>query len=411
MPRLLPILVLMACGPSTGSTGPGDTDPGPAGPKPELTEARLEAHTRALTDLGPRLSATPAEAEAERVVMQALKAGGLEPELAPFVWDAWRPGTATLAIGDQRWDVEAHSPSPDSVLTAPLVAEGGPMDGAIGLYSSNTGSRAEHFLRAVTTGAAAFIRITDFVGHDGEALVEVGHTLEGSTMPGAAVDTFVGDELRALTGEQATLAIDSDIAYGHTSNNVVARVGPANSGRQVFVLAHYDSWHTSESAFDNALGVGALIAMAERLAAGPEPEIEVVFIATTGEEQGLQGAFAWVEQHADEVGPGDVAITLDVMWAGEGTYSCMASTDGLRAQVMAAAEAEGLSPRDAGVPTPASDHFPFNVEGADAIWCGRWSDRHYHTDADTLDELNLKKGAQAMRANWAVVADLAGVPR
>lgn len=399
--RLLPWVALVAC--------TGDPAQPPVAPAPvALDAARLRDHTRALTELGPRLSATPAEARAEAVVVERLRAAGLTPRVDDFVWDAWRPGTATLTVGGQSWAVEAHSPSPSTELDAPLVLEGGDLAGAIALFSSDSGSRAEHFLRAAADGAVAFVRISDFLDHDGGPLVEVGHTLEGSTMPGAAVDAVVGDALRAHAGEVATLSIAPDIAFGHTSGNVVARVGPDDPPYRVFVLAHYDSWHPSESAFDNALGVGALLSMAERLAAGPEPVAQVVFVATSGEEQGLQGGFAWAEQHADEISPGDVAITLDVLWSGEGRFTCMATTDDLRARAMAHAEVEGLDPRDGGQPGVASDHFPFVLEGADAVWCGRWPDRHYHTVADTLDALDLREAAAATRSQWALLAEVAG---
>ncbi len=394
------VLTLLACHPD---------DPGAKGPRPELTAELLRAHTESMTDIGPRPSGLPGEVEAEQEVLRRLGAAGLEPALEPFVWDAWRPGLATLTVGAETWEIEAHSPTPTSDITAPLALENQDLDGSIALFSTDTGSRAEHFLRAASNGALGFVRINDFLDFDGSPLVEVGHTLEGSTLPGAAVDAFVGAELSALAGQEARLRIEPDIAVDHTSHNVVARLGPADSETRLYITAHYDSWYNSECAFDNALGVGALLAMADRMAAGPAPEVEVVFIATSGEEQGLQGGFAWVEQNRERIGPGDLVVNLDVLWAGSGRFNCMATTDALRDEVMAAAEAEGLEPRDAGEPGVSSDHFPFILAGTDAIWCERWPDRHYHTVADTLDQIDLDEAAAAMRSQWAVVARFAGV--
>ena len=179
----------------------------------------------------------------------------------------------------------------------------------------------------------------------------------------------------------------------------------------MYVVAHYDSWHPSESAFDNALGVGALVQLAWRAqAAGQPPDREIVFLATSGEEQGLQGANAWVADHADEVGAGDLVIVLDIPWAAEGQLWASATHDDLRRGAIAAATAEGLTAADSGTPSPASDHTPFVIAGADAIWMQRWPDRHYHTTADTLDQLDMDEAAAAVRAHWRLLAEHAGLP-
>ena len=287
-------------------------------------------------------------------------------------------------------------------LEAVLRAEGEDLTGGVAVMSSLTGERAEHFLRAASGDAVALIRITDELDHDGSPLNEVGHTLQGSTFPAVGVDQPTGDWLRERLGQSVRLDVVPDVARGHTSQNVTARVEGTGTGT-VFVVAHYDSWHGSHSAFDNGIGVGALIAIAEQVAAGPSPEKTVVFLATSGEEQGLQGAFAWAAEHAGEIGPGDKVVTLDVLWSGEGQYLCMGSTEAERSVAMQAAAAEGLDAVEGGDPGVASDHFPLVLEGATATWCGRWPDRHYHTHRDVMAELDLVEAEAAARVQWAIV--------
>ncbi len=89
-----------------------------------------------------------------------------------------------------------------------------------------------------------------------------------------------------------------------TAHNVVGRVpGKASDGRVVIVMAHYDHLGICEpegapdricnGAVDNASGVAALIAVAERVAE-MGLDRDVWFVATSGEEWGLLGAKAFV---------------------------------------------------------------------------------------------------------------------
>jgi hypothetical protein len=91
----------------------------------------------------------------------------------------------------------------------------------------------------------------------------------------------------------------------HT-HNVIGKVPGRRPGSgAVLFLAHWD--HFGEcavppaehlicnGAIDNASGVAALIETALRLSRGPQPDRDVYFLATTGEELGLLGATAFAE--------------------------------------------------------------------------------------------------------------------
>ncbi|MEQ1564765.1 MAG: M28 family peptidase [Myxococcota bacterium] len=377
-----------------------------------LDPGELHDATSALTSIGPRQVATQGEDAARAWFEQRFAALGLTSVVAePFVFDAWRPGTASVQV-DREVPVEALSPSPAADLIVPLRSSTEGFEGAAVLMSSGDGSRADAFLTAATGGAAALIRVTEDIDFDGSPLVEVGHLLDGSTLPAVAVDRGTGDWLESKLGEQVHLRIAPDVALDHTSYNVVGRIAGAGEAGRVYVVGHYDSWHPSESAFDNALGAAAVERLAARaLATGVTPRKELVFLATSGEEQGLRGAIAWVAAHEGEVGPADLVLVLDVMWSGEGAYVALATDDGLRTEAMSAAEAEGLEVVDGGQPGIGSDHVPFVGRGASAVWLGRWPDRHYHTVADTIDALSFDEAAAALATHWRLLADHAGLPR
>lgn len=400
----------LACRPERSDPGSDDV----------LGAAALHDATFALTSIGPRQVATEGEEEARAWIEGELREIGLSDlRSEPFVFDAWRPGTASVQV-DREVAVEALSPSPETDLVLPLADPSSDFRGAALLYSSDLGSRAEAFLTAATGGARALIRVTEDIDFDGSPLVEVGHLLDGIVLPSVAVDHGTGrwlhdklpppGSLPGTLGQEVRVRISPRIAVDHTSYNVVGRVPAAGTtpGR-VYVVGHYDSWHPSESAFDNALGAAALVQLARAAMQAEPPEREIVFLATSGEEQGLRGALAWVDAHEDEITTSDRVLVLDVMWSGEGTYLALATDPGARTEAIDAAAAEGLVAFDGGDPGFGSDHLPFVARGAASTWLGRWPDRHYHTAVDTLDALDLDEASAALRTNWRLLCVYAGI--
>jgi hypothetical protein len=61
----------------------------------------------------------------------------------------------------------------------------------------------------------------------------------------------------------------------------------------VLVMSHYDTVPASPGAADNSAGVAAALEIARALRAGPEPERDVIFLITDGEEIALLGADAF----------------------------------------------------------------------------------------------------------------------
>jgi hypothetical protein len=397
-------LALQGCVSPAPSPPPDD----PESPSYPLTTARVTEATRAFTDLGPRLVATPAEDAALATAEDLLQQSGIDDvHREPFVWDAWRPGTAEIRIGSDTWDVRALSPTGDVVVTAPLALH--PTADTVSLYSSDDGSRAEAFLSALAAGSSALVRITEDVDPDGTQLVEVGHTFQGTQLPAVAVGHDVGIALRTHLGEDATVEVHPDVAFDHTSSNVSGEIAGSGPGT-VYVVAHYDSWDLSESAFDNALGAGALSRLATAASSAGIPEKRVVFLATTGEEQGLQGAIAWANDHEDEIDGASVVLTLDVLWSGAGAFQVLATRPDWTDLALQAAADEGLDAVDGGQPSPSSDHLPFQARGAGVIWCGRWFDPHYHTSRDSMESLDMDQAAAAVRVEWRILREVAGFP-
>jgi hypothetical protein len=84
-------------------------------------------------------------------------------------------------------------------------------------------------------------------------------------------------------------------AAGLVENILVKIPGSANS-RAVLLVSHYDSVPTSFGASDDGAGVVTLLETARALKAGPSLKNDVILLFTDGEEVGLLGAQAFVNE-------------------------------------------------------------------------------------------------------------------
>ena len=84
---------------------------------------------------------------------------------------------------------------------------------------------------------------------------------------------------------------------GATVNNVAARMKGAASTRPLMLVAHYDSVPSGPGASDDGSGVATLLETARALERGQPLRNDVIFLFTDGEELGLLGAQAFVNEH------------------------------------------------------------------------------------------------------------------
>lgn len=89
-----------------------------------------------------------------------------------------------------------------------------------------------------------------------------------------------------------------------TVENIVVRLKGTESGKALMLVGHYDSVPTGPGASDDGSAVAALIETARALKAGPPLKNDVIFLFSDGEELGLLGAKAFVDEHpwAKDVG-------------------------------------------------------------------------------------------------------------
>ena len=87
------------------------------------------------------------------------------------------------------------------------------------------------------------------------------------------------------------------------SYNTIAEIpGSDKKGEVVMMGAHLDSWHTGTGATDNAAGAAVMMEAARILKTLGTPKRTIRIALWSGEEQGLLGSRAYVQQHFAERG-------------------------------------------------------------------------------------------------------------
>jgi Zn-dependent M28 family amino/carboxypeptidase len=99
--------------------------------------------------------------------------------------------------------------------------------------------------------------------------------------------------------------------------NVVGEIRGRENPEQILVVGgHLDSWDLAQGTTDNGSGTATVLGAAEAIAhSGQRPRRTIRFVLFTGEEQGLDGSFAYVKQHQSEMANHLGNLVLD---AGQG---------------------------------------------------------------------------------------------
>jgi MFS family permease len=85
--------------------------------------------------------------------------------------------------------------------------------------------------------------------------------------------------------------------HAATVRNVVARLKGTGDGKAILLVGHYDSVSSSPGASDDGSGVALILETVRALKAAPALKNDIIFLFSDGEEVGLLGARAFVEEH------------------------------------------------------------------------------------------------------------------
>ena len=221
-------------------------------------------------------------------------------------------------------------------------------------------------------------------------------------------------QLEHLVKQGAKPKVWLDIANRFTNRpipveNVVGEIdGAVHPEQVVLVGAHLDSWDLSPGTTDDGTGVAAVIAAAHAIqGSGVRPDRTVRFVLFTGEEQGLLGSQAYVEQHRTELPNFVCALVMD--WgAGPITRFPLAGHPEMERplkNLFQADEAFKSIDTSSGFLT-FTDGFAFTFVGLPGI--GLLQDSpNYDRDAHSTEDLLGAVSAPALRFNTRVLASSA----
>jgi hypothetical protein len=129
-------------------------------------------------------------------------------------------------------------------------------------------------------------------------------SLEHAAVRRYIIGELISCGLQPEVQETSVLVSRWGVLRASTVRNIVAKLKGTSDGRALLLVGHYDTASTSPGVSDDGAAVASLLETLRALKAGASLQNDVIFLFTDGEEIGLLGAEAFVNQHpwAKEVG-------------------------------------------------------------------------------------------------------------
>lgn len=397
----------------------------------------------AIVKIGHRLTGSPNGKKAEEYAYNLLKSYGYDVRYQPFEVESWSRKTLKTSVGIANDLTEiksvslAHSPVQASVtgqlvdmgngLEADYIAKPGNVKGKIalvylGILPGTTGKnlhRSEKSALAISNGAIGIIIYNTVPGG---VLLTGTASVTGKLIPIPAVCIGLEDGQKIasrLKNEMLNAHIEMTNFSGMIkARNVIATLkGTSLPKEKIVAGGHLDSWDLATGAIDNGIGSFSVMDMARTFAALKiKPKRTIEFILFMGEEEGLLGSTAYVDNAMKDGSINSIRYMLnyDMTNDPKGFASSSEASKDLFQGIgrMAAAIDSGfknLFVSEAGL---HSDHEPFmlqgvSVGGAAGGTLPNNSGRCYHADCDNFDLVDEQGMKNTVRFNSMLIYGLA----
>lgn len=417
----------------------------------EEVRAHSEAYTRlgeSIDTIGHRLTGSTNGAKAEQFAFDLLKSYGFtDVSFQPFAAEGWAresidlqtgaPGAmkqvkaVALASTPAAAELQGDLVDMGNGLASDYAADPGKAEGKIVLAALNLlpGSsddtknlhRSAKAALAIQHGAKGIIL---FNGVEGGTLLTGTASITGEllTIPALCIGFEDGLKLKEdilSGGQQATINMKNSTGTMQ-ARNVIARIGGSElPDEKIVVGAHLDSWDLAQGAIDNGLGAFSVIDMARTfMALDIKPRRTVEFVLFMGEEQGLLGSKAYVQEAMDNGTIDQIRFMLNFDMTND-PKSFYASLEGCQrlftdfgnaAAAVDTAFKNNFTAR-AGL---HSDHQPFMlagipIGGASGGQLSPEARNCYHADCDVFDLVDEQEMKNTVRYGTMLLYGLANV--
>lgn len=418
----------------TAAKGP-DED----GTKPALTriagEGMMNSHafeflTELSDDIGGRVTGTPAERKAEDWGAAKMKSIGLENVHTEkyTIWRGWTRGTAEgeilapvhhkLHVDAMGWTGSTPAGGAEGdVVTVNMfdieneIKNVSRLKGKIALVTTkgkpnkdemNLFAMFGDFLKAA--GPAGTIAVIGGQGGGKSTGMNLTHTgILGFNADFAVPVVSMSAEDQAQLERFIERGIKPRVRFNVQNNftngpvetaNVVGEIRGREHPEEILVVGgHLDSWDLSEGTTDNGSGTAAALGAADAIVrSGQRPRRTIRFVLFTGEEEGLDGSFAYMKQHQAEMKNHLGSLVID---GGQGPAKSfhLGGRDDLVPAFQAFANTLsnlGITEVDDRVES-GTDTLPFSLSGLPGIDMGQDSPDYKYTHHSAADALEAQK--------------------
>lgn len=209
---------------------------------------------------------------------------------------------------------------------------------------------------------------------------------EGKVIPALIVDYESGLRIKENEGKEIEMEGATEFFKGSSVNLITEIKGGKVPEEIILLCGHYDSVAISPGATDNGGGSAILVALAKYFSI-KRPSRTLRFVWFSGEELGLLGSQAYVENIKDELKKIQMVINIDVAGdpLGENSAMCIAERDTLNFISFLAKEKD--IPFKTKLDIYSSDAMPFALYGVPSINLARFGGKgsfYIHSHSDKL---------------------------
>jgi len=323
----------------------------------------------------PRFTGSEGEARARELLARELSSFGYSVSFEPFKVKVYEVKRASLEVLEpERKPVECSpigfsgETGEEGVEGELAYIEGGDAallpagKGWIGLASARPDKEGWRKL----VGRAAGLVVAESSPNRELSRVEVPYEWRERFGNLPAVYVRYWDAVNLFRAKRVRLLVQQEYRDAETFNLVAEKRGVKYPDEVVYLVAHLDSVYGVQGALDNAAGSALAVAVAKALSRESlKRTLRVVLFS--GEELGLRGSLAHVEQHKSELKNAVAVLNLDVHGAALGSTSVIVTgSKSLRHTVEFIAKRLGIR-ANVSEDVMSSDGTSFAKEGVPAV--------------------------------------------